>query len=64
MAADDDDGFTADCTCFSNTWHTLAHFECHSSHRGLAFGVDSPAPGARPLGADSYPYPDEVTIMA
>lgn len=55
IMADDDDGFTADCTCFHNTRHTLAHFECHSSHRGLAFGADSPAPAA-----GSYPYPDEV----
>lgn len=60
MAADDDDEFTADCTCFPNTRHTLAHFECHSSHRGLAFGVASPAPGASTLGVDNYPSPDEV----
>lgn len=43
--------------------HTLAHFECHSSHRGLAFGVDSPAPGASTLGVESYPFPNEVDCL-
>lgn len=43
--------------------YTLAHFECHSSHRGLAFGVDSPAPGACTLGVESYPYPNEVDCL-
>lgn len=60
--ADDDDEFTADCTCFSKMPHTLAHSECHSSHRGLAFGVASPGPRASTLGAGKYPYPDEVDI--
>lgn len=43
--------------------HTLAHFECRSSHRGLAFGVDSPAPGASTLGVESYPFPNEVDCL-
>ena len=55
IMADDGDEFTAECTCLPNARHTLAHFECHSSHRGLAFGVDSPGPGA-----DSYPCPQEA----
>lgn len=57
--ASDDDKFTAECTCAPNARHTLAHLECHSSHRGLAFRVDSSAPGASARGVKSYPYPNE-----
>lgn len=60
IGADDDDKFTAERTCFPNTRHTLAHLECHSSHRGLAFRVDSSAPGASIRGAESYPYPNKL----
>lgn len=43
----------------SDARHTLAHLECHSTHRGLAFRVDSSAPGASAQGVKSYPYPNE-----
>ena len=58
--ADVDDKFTSDCTCFTNTQHTLACSECHCSHGGMAFGANSSAPGASTLGVDSSPYPNEA----